>query len=71
MSLSDVKTHDNESPFDFDVWRCPECGYVVTIQQYIESGLDFACPCCQRTTLREYRLWPGNAPQMNDLMLNT
>lgn len=48
-----------ESPFTFDVWCCPKCRHVVTVEQYKQLARDFECAGCQSAALSEYRLWPG------------
>lgn len=59
MALVDLKIEPAKSPFTYDVWCCPECRYVVTVEQYKQSALDFRCIGCDQTTLSDYRLWPG------------
>lgn len=60
MSLIEFKVEHDPSPFQFDVWQCPECDYVVTQEIYKRDSLDLPCPCCHRTALSEFRLWPGS-----------
>lgn len=63
MKVADKDVEETQSPFDFDTWRCPRCGFVVTIQEYTQAVLDFACVRCSLTKLSEYRLWPGASPE--------
>jgi rubrerythrin len=61
MTVIDLKVHYEQSPFTFDVWRCPECGYVFTLEQRRTSTPDLRCGGCQTKTISEFELWPGKA----------
>lgn len=47
------------SPFLFDVWKCPICSYVLTVEQYYAMPRDYRCSCCYLATVREFIHWPG------------
>lgn len=61
MPVVDLKVHHEPSPFTFDVWRCPECGYVFTLEERRASAFDLRCGGCRRHSISEFELWPGKA----------
>lgn len=41
MSMIDLKHDNRESSFTFDVWCCPDCNYVLSIEEYRQTALNF------------------------------
>lgn len=44
------------SPFNFDVYACPNCANVITVGIYRLITMDAPCPECGKAGLDEYEL---------------